>query len=160
MKCSLGISNLFEDLWSFPLYCSPVFICIVHWGRLPYLSLLFFGILQSDGYIFAFLLSLLFIFLSQLFIGPPQKTICLFAFFLRMVLITDSCKISQTFIHSSIIRDLIFVIPEWPSGFLHFFFNLSLNFTIRSSWSEPQSDPSLLFADCVELLHLWLQKYN
>ena len=32
------------------------------------------------------------------------------------------------------------------------FFSLSLNFTIRSSWSEPQSAPDLIFADCVELL--------
>ena len=30
------------------------------------------------------------------------------------------------------------------------FFNLSLIFAIRSSWSEPQSIPGLVFADCVE----------
>ena len=40
------------------------------------------------------------------------------------------------------------------------FFNLSLNLAIRSSWSEPQSVPGFVFADCVELLHLWLQRYN
>ena len=34
------------------------------------------------------------------------------------------------------------------------FFNLSLNLAIRNSWSEPQSAPSLVFADCIELLHL------
>ena len=38
------------------------------------------------------------------------------------------------------------------------FFNLSLKFAIRSSWSELQSAPSLVFADCIELLHLWLQR--
>ena len=38
------------------------------------------------------------------------------------------------------------------------FFNLSLNLAIRSSWSEPQSAPCLVFADCIELLHLWLQR--
>ena len=38
------------------------------------------------------------------------------------------------------------------------FFNLSLNLAIRSSWFEPQSDPCLIFADCIELLHLWLQR--
>ena len=37
------------------------------------------------------------------------------------------------------------------------FFNLSLNFAIRSSWSESLSVPSLIFADCIELLHLLLQ---
>ena len=36
------------------------------------------------------------------------------------------------------------------------FFNLSLNLAIRSSWSEPQSAPGLVFADCIQLLHLWL----
>ena len=38
------------------------------------------------------------------------------------------------------------------------FFNLSLNLAIRSSRSEPQSAPSLVFADCIELLHLLLQR--
>ena len=38
------------------------------------------------------------------------------------------------------------------------FFNLSLNLVIRSSWSEPQSAPGLVFADCIELLPLWLQR--
>ena len=37
-------------------------------------------------------------------------------------------------------------------------FNFSLNLAIRSSWSEPQSSPGLVFADCIELLHLWLQR--
>ena len=38
------------------------------------------------------------------------------------------------------------------------FFHLSLNLAIRSSWSEPQSTPGLIFADSIELLHLWLQR--
>ena len=37
------------------------------------------------------------------------------------------------------------------------FFSLSLNLAIKNSWSEPQSAPGLDFADCIELLHLWLQ---
>ena len=40
----------------------------------------------------------------------------------------------------------------------HTFFNLSLNLAIRSSWSEPQSAPGLVFADCLELLHLSARK--
>jgi len=31
---------------------------------------------------------------------------------------------------------------------------------IRSSLSGPQSAPSLVLADPIELLHLWLQEYN
>ena len=38
------------------------------------------------------------------------------------------------------------------------FFSFSLNLAIRSSWSEPQSAPGLIFADCIELLYLWLQR--
>ena len=38
------------------------------------------------------------------------------------------------------------------------FFNLSLNFAIRSSWSEPQSAPGLVFADYIQLFHLGLQR--
>ena len=40
------------------------------------------------------------------------------------------------------------------------FFSLSLNMAIRSSWSKPQSAPGLVFAECIELLHLWLQRSN
>ena len=36
-------------------------------------------------------------------------------------------------------------------------FNFSLNLGIRSSWSDPQSAPGLVFVDCKELLYLWLQ---
>ena len=39
-------------------------------------------------------------------------------------------------------------------------FNLNLNVAIRSSWSEPQSTANLVFADCIELLHLQLKEYN
>ena len=35
------------------------------------------------------------------------------------------------------------------------FFNLHLNLAIRSSWSEPQSAPGLVFADC-DFFWLWL----
>ena len=38
------------------------------------------------------------------------------------------------------------------------FFNLSLHLAIRSSWSVPKSAPGLVFADCIELLHFWLQR--
>ena len=41
-------------------------------GRLSYLFLLFFGILHSNGYIFPFLLCLLLLFFSQLFVKLPQ----------------------------------------------------------------------------------------
>ena len=50
-----------RDLWSFPFDGFSLFLCIDHWGRLSYLSLLFFGTLHSNGYISPFLLCLLFL---------------------------------------------------------------------------------------------------
>ena len=40
----------------FPILCFPLFLCTDYWGRLSYLSLLFFGILHSNRYIFPLLL--------------------------------------------------------------------------------------------------------
>ena len=40
------------------------------------------------------------------------------------------------------------------------FFNLSLNLAIRSSWSEAQSVPGLVFADCIDLHHFGCKEYN
>ena len=51
---------------------------IDHWRRLSYLSLLFFGTLHSNVYIFTFLLCFLCLFFSQLFVRPPQTTILTF----------------------------------------------------------------------------------
>ena len=39
------------------------------------------------------------------------------------------------------------------------YFNLSLNLAIRSSRSEPQSAPGLVFADCIELLSVAIPYY-
>ena len=65
----------------FPTYYFPLSLCTDHWGRLSYLSLLFFGTLHSDGYIFPFLLCLQLLFFSQLFVRPPQTTIFPFCIF-------------------------------------------------------------------------------
>ena len=48
-------------------------------------------------------------------------------------------------------------LTDWMNDLVVFptFFSLSLNLAIRSSWSEPQLTPSLVFADCIDL-HLWL----
>ena len=59
----------------FPIYCFPLVLCIDHWGRLSYLSLLLFGTLLSNGYIFHFLLCFVLLFFSLLFVRPPQTAI-------------------------------------------------------------------------------------
>ena len=50
----------------FSILLFPLFLCIDRWGRLSYFSLLFFGTLHSNGYIFAFLLCFSLPFFSQL----------------------------------------------------------------------------------------------
>ena len=80
MKCSLGISNFLEEISSLSHYIVFLyfFALITEEGFL--ISLLFFGTLHSNGYIFPFLLCFSLAFFSQLFVRPPQTAILLFAF--------------------------------------------------------------------------------
>ena len=72
----LNLADIFPSIYfyslSFPFYCFPLFLLIVHVRRLSYLSLLFSGTMHSFGYTFSFLLYLLVFFFSQLFVRPPQ----------------------------------------------------------------------------------------
>ena len=81
MKYSLGVSNVFEEISH--LSHSIAFLCffaLITEEGFSYLSLLFFGTLHSNGYIFPSLLCLYLLFFSQLFVRPPQTTILPFAF--------------------------------------------------------------------------------
>ena len=73
MKCSLGISNFLEEISSSSYSCFPVFLCFDHRGRISYLSLLFFGTLHSNGYIFPFLLCLSLLFFSAICKAPQTS---------------------------------------------------------------------------------------
>ena len=121
--------------------------------HLPFTSLLFSAIYKaSSDYHFAFM-----------------------HFFLEMVLIITSYTMSWTSVHSSsgilsirsnslnlLVTCTVSSKVIWfrLSGLVVFptFFNLSLNLAIRSSWSELLAAPGLIFADCIELIHLWLQR--
>ena len=78
-----GITFLWDwnENWPFPvlwlLLSFPNLLAywLHHFHRLSYLSLLFFGTLHSDGYIFSFLFCLSLLFFSQLFLRSPQTTI-------------------------------------------------------------------------------------
>ena len=78
MKSSLGIFHFLEGISSLS-YSFLLFLCTDHWRRLSYLSFLFFGTLHSNthlnGYIFPFLLCLLHLFFSQLFVRLPETII-------------------------------------------------------------------------------------
>ena len=77
IKYSLGISNFLEEISSLSHYIFPLFLCIDRWGRLSYLSMLFFETLHSNGNIFPFLLCFCLLF-SQIFVRSPQTAILLF----------------------------------------------------------------------------------
>ena len=101
----------------------------------------------------------------------------LLSFFLGMVLFTAPCAVFWTSVHSSsgtlltrsspldlFVTSTVHSYGIWfksyLAGLLFFpvFFSLSLNFAMRSWWSEPQSVAGPVFADCIQLLHLQLQK--
>ena len=76
----------------------------LHWSlSKAFFSWVFFGTLHSNGYIFPFLLCLLLLFYSQLICKASADNHFAFVhfFFLGMVLITASCKMSWTSIHNS-----------------------------------------------------------
>ena len=174
MKCSLGISNFLEEISS--LSYSVVFLYF-------FALITEEGFLISPCYslelciIFPFLPCFSFLIFSQLFVGPPQMAILLFCISFSWgwswSLPPVQCHeppsiVLQALYLSDLIPWIYLSLPlynckgfkSYLNGLVVFptFFNLSLNLAIRSSWSELQSAPGLVFADCIELLHLWLQR--
>ena len=158
-------------------YCFPLFLCTNHLERLSYLSLLFFETLHSNGYILPFFICISLLFFSQLFVRPPQTTIlalcisfsCGWSWSLPPVQCQEPLSIVlQALSQSDLIPWVYLSLPlynfkvfDLGHTWMVQWFSLlswSLNLAIRSSWSEPQSASSLGFADCIELLHLWLQR--
>ena len=175
MKCSLDILIFLKRSLVLPiLLFSSIFL---HWPlKKAFLSLL--AVLWNSAFRWVYP-SFLPLPLASLLSSANCKAssdnhfVFLHFFFLGMVLITAFCMMLRTSIHSSslylldlipwiyllllLIRDLI---RSYLNGLVvfHTFFNLSLNFAIRISWSEPQSAPGLVVVDCTELLHLGLQR--
>ena len=167
MKYSLGISNFHEEISSLSHSIVFFFLCIDHLGKLSYLSLL--------GYIFSFLLCLSLFFFSQLFVGPPQTTILPFCISFSWRCSWSSPPVQcyeppsivlQAFCLSNVIPWICFSLPlynckgfdlghTWivPSGFSHF-----LQFKSEFGNKEFMSTPGLVFAEYIELLHLYLQR--
>ena len=179
MKCSLGISNFLEEISSLSHFTVFLYFFELITEEGFFLSLL--AILWNSALKWVYLSFSPLPFTSLLFTAICKASSdnhfsFLHFFFLGMVLIPASCTISQTLVHSSkgTLSDLIpgiyfslllynrnrFWFRSYMNGLVAVptFFILSLNLPIRTSWSEPQSVPSLVFADCIELLHLWLQR--
>ena len=137
---------------------------------MSFLSLLLFsGTLHSNGYIFPFLLCLSLLFFSQLFVKPSQTAIfpsCIsFSLGWFWSLPPVQCHEPPSIVLQALCQpDLTpWIYLSFPlynqriwfrsylNGLVVFptFFNLSLNFSVRSSLSGPQSAPGLVFADCI-----------
>ena len=88
-----------------------------------------------------------------------SSSVILFSFCPQSLPASRSFPMSQPFVSKYWIFSFsISPSNEYPGLISPTVFNLSLNLAIRSSWSEPQSSPGLVFADRIELLHLWLQR--
>ena len=141
----------------------------LHWSlRKAFLSLL--AILWNSAFRCLYLSfpPLLFnslLFSSQLFVRPPQTAVFLFCISFPL---GWSWSLSPVQCHEppSIVHQALYLLynhkgfRSYLNGLVVFptVFNLSLSLAIRSSWSEPQSSPGLVFVNCIELLHLCLQR--
>ena len=177
MTYSFDVSDFLEEIFSLSLDNSIVFLYFFAWfieeGLLisPYYSLKF--CIQSGIYIISFLLCFSSVFFPQLFVQPPQ-TITLpscisFSLWWFWSLPVVQChKPLSIVLQTLCLPDLIPWIYSSPplhndkgfdlghtDGLVVFptFFSLSLNFAIRSWWSESQSASGLVFVNCIELLH-------
>ena len=179
MKFSLAISNFLGEISSLSnsIVFFYFFALITEEG---FLSL--FPILQNSAFkwdVFPFLLCLLLFFFSQLFLRSTQMTVlpfCIsFSWGWSSSLPPVQCHRPPSIVLQGLcLSDLIpWIYLSHPlynhKGFdlghtwmvwvvFPIFFNLSLNLAMRCSWSEPQSATGLVSADCIELLHLWLQR--
>ena len=187
MKCSLCISNFLEEISSlsllmlssislhWPLRNTFLSLLAILWNSafkwvnlsfspLPFASLLFTAICKasSDSH---------FGFLHFIFLGKKERRQgARWSCSLSPVQCHEPPSIVQALCLSYLIPWIYLSLPlynhkgKWFRSYLNglvvspAFFNFSLNLAIRSSWSEPQSAPGLVFADCLELLHLWLQR--
>ena len=146
----------------------------LHWSlRKAFLSL--FAILWSSAFKWVYLSFFSSSFLIY-FMASDSHFAFLHFFFLGIVLTTISCTVMNLFSSSSgtlsircnplnlfansTVQSQGIWFRSYVNGLVVFptFFNLSLNFAVRSLCSEPQSAPGLVFADSIELLHLWLQR--
>ena len=162
----------------FPILLFSSILCTVHLRRPSCFSLLFSAILHSVDYMFPFLPWLLFLFFPRLFVKPPQTTLLpsYISFSLGWfwplssvqcynLVHNFSSTLSTRFNHLHLFVSPLYTHKGFDLGHTWIilvafpnFFSLSLNFAIRSCWSESQSAPGLIFTGCIERLHLLLQR--
>ena len=162
----------------FSFYHFPLFLCIAHLRSCHISPCYSLELCIQLGSIFPFPPCLSLLFFSQIFVRPPQTTTlpsCIsfsLGWFWSLPPVHCS-KLLFIVLRAVYLSDLILWIYSSPQlynhkgfdldhlkGLLVFFtfFNLSLNFAIKSSWSEPQWAPGLIFADFCGCAWWW--KYS
>ena len=160
MNYSLDIFIFLEEISSLTHSIIFSYLCIVHLRKPSYLFLLFSVTLHSVGYIFPFLPCFSPLFFHQLFVKFPQTANFVFLnFFISGLVVVHPVQCYELLsivLQALCLPDLIpwiYSSPPlyWFRSYLNCLvvfptiFNLSLGFTVRSSWSEPQSPPGLVF---------------
>ena len=156
--------------WNVPLYLQfsweisslfyPIIFLYVSTCSLKKAFLFLLAILwnsgHSVGYIFPFLFFLLLPFFSQLFVTPPQKSLCLLEFLFLWMVWSQCYKLPSIVLQALHLPDLIpliclsfplykescYVIPEWLSCF-PYFLQFKPGICNKKLWSKPQSAPGL-----------------
>ena len=175
MKCSLDFSSFLEEISSLPH--SVVFLCIFAlFIKKAFLSLL--SVLWNSAFHWVYLSRVFLAFhflLSSVIckVSSNNRFAFLHFFFLGMVFITAFCTVLWTSINgssgtlstrSNLVTSTMKSCRIWFTSYLNglvvfpIFFNLSFNFTIRSSWREAQSALDCIFADHTEFFHLQLKR--
>ena len=153
---------------SIPLHCS--------FKKALFLPAILWNSAFNWVYLFPFLPSLSLLFSPQLFVKSPQTTTLFSCISFSLGWFwspppVQCYKPLSIVLQALCLPDLIPWIylspPLYNKGFRSYlnapvvfptFCNLSLNFAISNSWSEPQSAPGFVIIDYTELLHLWLQR--
>ena len=136
---SLGIYNFLEKITSLSHSIVFLYLFALITDRLSYLSLLFFGTLRSNGYIFPYLLCLSLLFFSQLFVRPPQRTVLPFCISFSWGW-SWSLPLVQCHEHPSIVLQALCLIP-W----IYFSFPLYNHEGFALLHSVPQGQICLFF---------------
>ena len=155
MKCSLDISNFLAVISS--LSHSIVFLyffaLIAEEGFLISLAILWNSVFRwvYISFLFCFLL----LFFSQLFVRPPQTAFLVFCISFSWGCLDPCLLYSIMKLHLQFIRHSVYQLQSLKS-ISHFHCIQFKSEFCNKEFMQSASGP--VFADCIELLHLWLQR--
>ena len=174
MKCSLDISNFLKKSVVFPILFFS-FISLHWWLRkaLALLAIFWNSAFKWVYFSISHLPLAWLLFLAMCRSSSDNNFAFLHLFFIRMVLITASCTMSQTSDHRSLgaLSDLIPCIylslplfSIWFRSYLNglvvfpYFLQFKSEFANKEFMIWATFSSQSVFTDCIELLHIWLKR--